>query len=143
MNTFFINGVVRERPKEIVVDGERYLSLVVVLKESHTILPIYAKGDSLVKKITRLGAIGAEVEVQGKFTTTEKYYEGRTYIRLYLICEKFARIKAPKVKFDANIVIEKMLGIYDTEDLLKEFRKKARSLEKNDKQCSDWGFCFW
>lgn len=131
MNIFSVNGIVRDRPSEILLDGEPYLAFTIVQDSGKFILPVYAKGEKLTKRIKRLAIIGTSVEINGKIATTYKYYEGKVYVRVFFVIEKFTRTAAPKIQFRDNIVIEKILALNDTEDLLKVFRRKGKS--KDDK----------
>ncbi len=129
MNNFCFNGVVRDNPEKLTISGKEYIAFVLSQSDDHTLVPFFATG-KVADKLMRIARIGNSIEVQGKFVSELKYYEDKAFIRLYLVVEKASKINSPRIEFTENVVLEKLLSLYDTEDLLKEFRKKGKKDDK-------------
>lgn len=128
MNNFCFSGVVRDNPEKIEINGKEYVSFVLT-QNNNVLIPVFASG-VVADKLIRIARVGNTIEVQGKFASESKMYEGRVFLRLYLVVEKASKIHSPKIEFSENVVIEKLLSLYDTENLLRDLRKKGKNDDK-------------
>ena len=135
MNYFSFTGVVRDKIQSATFDGEPYVAFVLIQDGGAVSIPCFAKG-KLTKRIKRLGAVGSSVEVEGSFVSKNIYSQGVYYLRLYLVVSKFKRLAVPRILYSDNLVINKLIGLYEIDDLVKDFRrerkKKKAEGETND-----------
>lgn len=126
MNNFQLTGYVRDMPQVEQIKDDTYMAFILSSNLGQTNIPIYLKGNAL-KKFKKRCSVGSLINVNGKIVSETILNEDcSSVIRLYLVCEDVERLEAPKIKFNRNIVLTKLLDLDEPTDLFKNLRRRKK-----------------
>lgn len=137
MNCFQLTGYIRDEPVETIYDSKTVMAFNFTQDNGKVNLPIYVTDKQLCKYLKEKCSIGCEVEIYGRLASQWVAKDGVLHNRVYLIAESLKRTKVPQVRFTRNVVMSRLLETYDPDDLLKEYKKQARTVKAQKKEKSD------
>lgn len=126
VNTFNVIGYIKTKLQVAYVN--EYVYIAFLLENDKAILPIYCK-EAVANYILNNVEVGTKIKIVGEFKT--QISEDKN-IKLYLYAKSCKILQAKPIQFSKNVVINAIIEDYDTEDLLKTFRKanKKRRINK-------------
>lgn len=125
MTTFQATGTIRDLPEEI----EGKIGFVIISDDGKTVLPVFVEESKLQKRVVRELIVGAKVEISGQLKSTVHLLDGHHMIRMWLVADKITIIRRAIVQFKRNIILNKLLDMYDLDNLYRVYKHKG---EKNE-----------
>lgn len=130
MNSFQLNGYMRDQPEEMMFQNGKVMAFNLTQDNGKLNVPIYLTTPTLINYVTKKCVIGCELEVQGRIATQWYIRDSKVFNRPFFIAEKIKRTNLPKVSFGKNVIMSKLLDVYDPDDLLKNYRKADKRLKE-------------
>jgi len=130
MNSFQLNGYMRDQPEEMMFQNGKVMAFNLTQDNGKLNVPIYLTTPTLINYVTKKCVIGCELEVQGRIATQRYIRDSKVFNRPFFIAEKIKRTNLPKVSFGKNVIMSKLLDVYDPDDLLKNYRKADKRLKE-------------
>ena len=130
MNSFQLNGYMRDQPEEMMFQNGKVMAFNLTQDNGKLNVPIYLTTPTLINYVTKKCVIGCELEVQGRIATQWYIRDSKVFNRPFFIAEKIKRTNLPKVSFGKNVIMSKLLDVYDPDDLLKNYRKAEKKLKE-------------